>query len=96
MPREQQQVAAQRPGVRVVPVRVRPQLHEHVLHDILRAAAGPDDVRGRAVHRGPEAVEHLGQRMIVACCQPRRQQGIGPPHNWEGNAAAGGSTIFSD
>ena len=42
-----------------------PQLHENILHHVLRAVAVADDTDRSAVHDGTETVEDLRERVII-------------------------------
>jgi len=73
VPAEQDQVGAQRPGGRVVPAWVAPQLNEHVLHHVLGGCVVAEYAVRAAVYSRPEAVESLGQGPIVPGAQARRE-----------------------
>ena len=87
VPGEQHQVGAQRPGGRVIPAGVAPQLHEHVLHHILRGGGVAETRYAPPVHRRPEPVESLRQGPIIPGAQARREQRVTVPHMLEANAA---------
>ena len=59
------EVGAQRPDRWIVPVRAAPQFDEHVLHNVLRGAAVPQDPQRAAVHTRCQLVEDLGQSLAV-------------------------------
>lgn len=90
MPGQDRQVGAQCPGLRVIPSRVAPQVHEHILHDVLGGGAVTQNVQRRTIYRGREAVEDLRERKIVSGRQARRQKRVRSPHTPDGSPATGG------
>ena len=87
MPGQHREKGAQRPGFRVIPARMAPQVHEHILHNVLRGGALSQNAQRRTVHRGRKAVEDLHQGVIVSGRQARRQKRVGPPHTPDGSPA---------
>ena len=87
MPGQHREKGAQRPGFRVIPARMAPQVHEHILHNVLCGGALSQNAQRRTVHRGRKAVEDLHQGVIVSGRQARRQKRVGPPHTPDGSPA---------
>jgi len=79
MPGQHDQVGPQRPDSWVIAIGTAPQLDEHVLHDVLRGSTVPENTQRAAVHDRPEAVENLGQSMIVSGRQARLDAHRSPP-----------------
>ena len=72
-----------------------PQLDEHILYNVLGDAIVPEDGERAAVHAAAQGIEDLGQGVIVAGRQPRRQHGIRTPHPSDANPARGGRAIVT-
>ena len=88
VPGQHREKGAQRPGFRVVPAWMAPQVHEYILHNVLRGGALSQNAQRRTVHRGRQAVEDLHQGVIVPGRQARRQKRVRPPHIPDGSPAA--------
>ncbi len=73
------QEGAQRARSGVIPAGMAPQLNEHVLHNVLRGGAVPQNTQRGTVHGRREPVEDLSERVIVPGRQARRQQRVRPP-----------------
>ena len=89
MPGQHGQVGAQRPDSRVVPVRVAPQLDEHILHNVLGGLIVPQDAQRAAVHAAAQGIEDVSQGVVIPSRQARRQHGIRTPHPSDANPARG-------
>ena len=60
---------------------MRPQLDEHILHDVLGGAPLPENVQCRAVDRRTEPVEGVCQSIVIARSQAQagKQRWFGWP-----------------
>ena len=88
VPGQHREKGAQRPGFRVIPARMAPQVHEHILHNVLRGGALSQNAQRRTVHRRRQAVEDLHEGVIVPGRQARRQKRVRPPHTPDRSPAA--------
>ena len=87
----QGQVGPQAPQGCVVVLRMAPEIHEHVLDDVLRRRVAEDLERGRMDGR-PELVEHLGEGAVVPGDQPGGEEGADGLHGADRTAADPGAT----
>jgi len=89
MPGQHDEVSAQRPRRRIVTAGMAPQLHEHVLHHVLRGRGVPQNTQRGAIDDRREAVEDLSERVLVPSRQAHREQRVRPPHAWDASATPG-------
>ena len=83
------QERAQRSRLRIVSIRMAPQLDKHILDNVLRRGAVPQNTQRGTVRGRREPVEDLSESVIVSGRQARREQRIGPHHIADANAGHG-------